>query len=141
MNMFPIFSIRSNSSDRELKFLEPRPNYFTIQLQGSSVTAKRKVYAYTDGGGLSRLFSKLAACERPWSSTENWTSLEGEFALSAQCSALGHVSLTILISDLSGAPEKWSVSVTLTTELGQLPKIAADASTFFSIVDGTKHDG
>jgi hypothetical protein len=64
--------------------------------------------------------------------------LEGEFSLSATRLALGHVTLSILISDAFGADEEWRLSVSLVTELGQLPKIAADASAFFDIVGGSE---
>jgi hypothetical protein len=134
----PMFSIKSNSSNRELRFLEPRRDLFTVQIHGSGVTARREVSAYTDARGIARLFSKLAACERPWTGVESWTSLEGEFSLSATCSALGHVTLSILISDAFGGDEEWRLSVSLVTELGQLPKIAADARAFFDIVGSSE---
>jgi hypothetical protein len=127
-------SIKSRSSDRELFFLNPRQDYFTVELRGSSVRATRDVYAYTDASGLAKLFSKLAASKRPWVGAERWEALEGEFSISAQCSTLGQVSFSVLIRDHLGGPEEWSVSAVLETELGGLPGIAADAQLFFSHV-------
>jgi hypothetical protein len=37
----------------------------------------------------------------------------------------------VAILGLEGAPEEWRVSASLTTELGQLPNIAAGAHRFF----------
>ena len=89
------------------------------------------VWAYTDGKGLAALLARLASYERPWSSGECWESIEGEFSLSATCSPLGEVGFSVCIRGLQGAPEEWQASATLTTELGQLPKIAAGAQRFF----------
>jgi hypothetical protein len=128
------FSIKSSASDRELVFVLPRPDYFNVELRGVSLSATRKVYAYTDAKGLSSLFSKLAATGRPWTGAERWQSLEGEFSISAQCSALGHVSFAVVIRDQFGGPEEWSVSACITTDLGQLSRLATDAQSFFSAV-------
>jgi len=128
------FSIKSNTSDRELVFLAPRPDHFVVELRGAGVCVTREVYAYTDADGLASLFSKLAASERPWKGTEGWESLEGEFSLSAACSAQGHVSFAIRIRDSFGGLEEWQVEACLLTELGQLPNIAARARSFFNAV-------
>ena len=112
-------------------FLSPHGDYFTVELRGSSVQATHAVWAYTDAQGLASLFARLASYERPWSSDECWESIEGEFSLSATCSPLGEVSFSVRIRGLQGAPEEWQVSAALTTELGQLPRIAAGAHQFF----------
>jgi hypothetical protein len=127
-------SIKSNASDRELVLLSPRPNYFVVELRGVTLSAVRKVCAYTDAKGLSSLFSRLAAIGRPWVGVESWQSLEGGFSISAQCSALGHVSFSVVIRDQFGGPEEWSVSACITTDLGQLSRLATDAQSFFSAV-------
>jgi Family of unknown function (DUF6228) len=128
------FSIKSSASDRELAFVEPRLDYFIVDLRGSGVRATRKVYAYTDAQGLSAFFSRLAAYERPWTTPEKWQSLEGEFAIEAACSKLGHVTFSVQIRGMFGGPEEWEVRLDLATELGQLRSIAADAAPFFAVV-------
>jgi hypothetical protein len=130
----PPFSIKSNASDRELVFLDPRSDYFTIELRGAGVEALRSVYAYTDARGLAKLFSRLASYERPWLQAERWESIEGEFQLEAVCSALGEVTFAVRIRDLLGGPEEWEVRANLVTELGQLPRIASRAEAFFNVV-------
>jgi Family of unknown function (DUF6228) len=128
------FSIKSNASDRELVFREPRRDYFIAELRGSGVAATRGVYAHTDARGLARFFSRLAAYERPWSEAESWEALEGEFRLEAACSLLGEVRFSVRIRDMLGGPEEWQVSARLVTELGQLPGIASRAESFFNFV-------
>ncbi len=125
------FSIKSNASDREVVFLDPRPDYFVVSLRGFSVRAIREVYAYPDALGLLALFNRLAEYALPWNGAESWESLEGEFSLAATCSALGQVSITVSIRDVFGTAEEWRVEASLVTEMGQLPSIAANASTFF----------
>ena len=71
------FSLKSNTSDRELVFSSPRPDYFVVELRGRALGVTREVYAYTDAQGLSTFFAELAACERPWVGTQRWDSLEG----------------------------------------------------------------
>ena len=127
-----MFSITSNSSSRELVFLDSQDDSFTIELRGSEVQAVRSVYVYSDGPSLASLFVKLSAYERPWAGAESWESLEQEFSLSASCSALGNVTLSIYMCGLLGGDEEWRLSFTLTTDLGQLPKIAANARQFFT---------
>jgi hypothetical protein len=126
-----MFSIKSNASDRQLTFLNLRADYFTVELRGSGVTAVRDVYAYRDAPALADVLARLAADKRPWRGTERWESLEGEFSLAAVCSPLGQVTFTIVVSERLGGPEDWRVSAGISTELGQLPRIAADAVSFF----------
>jgi uncharacterized protein DUF6228 len=128
------FSIKSNASDRELVFLSPRSDHFIVQLRGTALQVSREVYAYTDARGLSDFFGELAACRRPWGETRIWESLEGEFALSAACSALGQVTFSIRIRDMLGGAEEWDVKARVVTELGALPTIAGHARLFFDVV-------
>jgi hypothetical protein len=130
------FSIKSNASDRELAFLSPRPDHFIVELRGVALAVKREVYTYTDARGLSNFFSSLSAHDRGWTDTRRWESLEGEFSISAQCSALGHVSFSIRIRDMLGGLEEWDVSAQLVTELGALTVIAKHARSFFDVVAG-----
>jgi hypothetical protein len=60
----PPFSIKSNTSDRELVFRSPRRDNFVVELRGVSVGATCEVYAYRDARGLSKLFSRLAVSAR-----------------------------------------------------------------------------
>ena len=126
-----MFSIRSTSSDRELEFLDLRGEEFTVELRGHGIQLTRDISTYTDSTGLVAFFNNLASIERPWDGSPKWASLEGEFIISASCSKLGEVLFSLEISGHIGAPEQWHTSFSLTSELGQLPKIANGARSFF----------
>lgn len=125
-----MFTIHSTASSRELVFWDFRNDYFRVELKGE-VSATLDVYAYTDALGLSRFFAELAGCDRPWNGERSWSSLEGEFFISAICSSTGNVLFTVKLSGLPGAPEEWSVSAGIESELGQLAQIARSAALFF----------
>ncbi len=130
------FSIKSNASDRELVFLAARKDHFIVELNGIDVRATVKVYAYSPHmSGIAELFCQLAAQSLPWSDAISWESLEREFSISAACSSLGVISFQVRILHL-GRSEEWSLVATLTTELGQLPELAAAAARFFYVVVG-----
>jgi hypothetical protein len=71
------FSIKSNSSDRELIFYGVRENHFIAELSGSEFRVIREVYSFTDPYGMPKLFNRLAAFQGPWSGSENWARLRG----------------------------------------------------------------
>src|SRR4026207_2114219 len=127
------FSIKSNASDRELVFLSPRSDHFIVQLRGTALQVSREVYAYTDARGVSDCVGELAAGRRPWGETRSWESLEGEFALSAACSALGQVTFSIRIRDMFGGPAEWDVQAGAFPELGPPPPSAGHAGLFFDV--------
>ncbi|WP_425280003.1 DUF6228 family protein [Holophaga foetida] len=126
-----MFSIRSNTSDRELVFRDLSGEYFTADLRGNDLRAAQAVCTYTDPLGLVRFFETLAAWEQPWRQPFEWRSLEDEFSISATCSPLGEVLFTVSISGQPGAPEEWQASFSITSELGLLPSIAKAAKAFF----------
>lgn len=127
-----MFSIRSNSSDRELLFSNLEGDYFQVNLKGIQVSARTTVFAYTDARSLKNLFQELGKFDRPWNNTKEWGSLEGEFNISATCNALGHVLFRVEIRILPGDPEESCVKTGITTELEKLVSLAKDAEDFFS---------
>ncbi|MDH5859140.1 DUF6228 family protein [Lampropedia aestuarii] len=126
-----MFSIKSNSSDRELVFLSRHGDYFTIALRGADVQATCTVWCYTDAQELANLFLRLAAYDRPWPGREQWESIEQEFCLSVACSSLGSVHFSIDLRGNQGGLEEWRLCANITTELGQLASIAEKAHVFF----------
>ncbi|WP_057970808.1 DUF6228 family protein [Lysobacter antibioticus] len=125
------FTIRSVSTDKELRFFDPIDYSFRVELRGASIHAVQEVHCPLGASELTQFFSRLAAHERPWSGSERYTSLEGDFSLAATCSSLGQVTLTIVIHGPFGASEEWQVRSQLGVELGQLRGIAAAANRFF----------
>ncbi len=105
---------------------------FQLDLKGFEVTATAQVSAYTDARGLNRLFQELASFERPWQGQKTWASIEGDFSITANCTALGNVTFFVELCGLQGGPEAWKVEVGLVSEFGQLEKIAHDSDLFFN---------
>ena len=130
-----MFYIRSTESGNELIFDDVKGDNFTVCFKSFELSVKREVWAYTDAHGLSNLFNRLAAHELPWSSTESWESIEGEFSLHATCNSRGVVNFKLCISN-SGNAEPWSFSGNICTEIGQLPSIAKSAQQFFGVSVG-----
>jgi hypothetical protein len=131
------FKIRSVSTDKALRFFDPIDYSFRVELRGASIHALREVYCPVGPTELIQFFSRLGAYMRPWSGSERYTSVEGDFSLAAACSSLGQVTLTIVIHGAFGAPEEWQVRSGLELELGQLPGIAAAADRFFRAMADT----
>ena len=128
-----LFSIKSTSSDRELAFSAVRENQFTVEVRSNELRAIREVSSYMDALGLPKLFTRLATHERPWVGSDDWSSFEGEFSLSASCDRLGHVTFSVTICGEPGAADTWQVSTSLTAELGQLQQMAKDANRLFGL--------
>ncbi|KLD65601.1 DUF6228 family protein [Dyella japonica] len=126
-----MFSIRSSSSDREVRFLDRRGDEFVVEIEGRGVTATQWVCAFTDPDGLARWMESLATNELPWKGVRSWATLEGEFQISASCSSGGAVTFLVTLSGLPGSSEAWRVSAGVTSELGQLPGLAQAARHFF----------
>ena len=129
----PSFSIKSSSSERELLFVDPSQDGFTVMYRSNDVQASCGVYEFMHNDGVAIFLQRLASFDRPWPGHDQWTSLEGEFSISAACSSLGIVTFTVKLSGLPGAPEEWQLVASLTSELGQLQNLARRASLFFRI--------
>ncbi|WNL48077.1 DUF6228 family protein [Dyella sp. BiH032] len=130
-----MFSIHSNSSDREVRFLDRRDDEFIVELVGRGVLATQSVSAFTDPKGLARWMGELAAYELPWNGTKSWATIEGEFQISATCGAGGAVTFLVTLSGLPGSNEEWRVSAGVASELGQLPLLAQAAGHFFDCAE------
>jgi len=126
-----MFAIHSNSSDREVRFLDRRGDEFVVELAGRGVAATQWVSAFTDSNGLARWMEELAVNELPWKGKKSWATLEGEFEISATITSGGAVTFVVTLSGLRGSNEEWRVSAGIGSELGQLPAIAYDARQFF----------
>ncbi|SDT09687.1 hypothetical protein SAMN05216421_2890 [Halopseudomonas xinjiangensis] len=124
------FQIESSDTEATLLFSGIRGDYFTVALSSGPVNARRDVWAYTDAHGLADLFEWMALQSKPWSGTEGWESLEGEFNIYASCCALGAVTFDIEMSHL-GIVEEWRVTSRIKSEFGQLPSLATKARSFF----------
>lgn len=126
-----MISIKSNSSDRELRFLSRKGGYINIELIGNPSLSHR-VYTCTDMDRLAKLFEEFAIIDKPWSGKKAWASIEDDFAMEITCSSLGHVQFGFRFRQKQGSDEESATKVSLVTELGNLPQISKQAKHFFS---------
>jgi len=126
-----MISIKSNSSDRELRFLSRKGDYIYIELIGNP-SLSHSAYTYTDMDRLAKLFEEFAIIDKPWSGKKTWASIEGDFAMEITCSSLGHVQFEFRFRQKQGSDEESTTKVGLVTELGNLPQISKQAKGFFS---------
>lgn len=131
------FIIRSVRTDKQLRFFDADDYSFRVELRGASIHGAQEVHCPLGPTELIQFFSRLGAYMRPWSGSERYASIEGDFSLAAACSSLGQVTLTIVIHGAFGAPEEWEVRSGLELELGQLPGIAKAADRFFRAMADT----
>lgn len=124
------FRIESSETEATLLFTGIRGDYFTVVLSSGPVNASRDVWAYTDAYLLADLFEWMAAQTKPWSGTEGWESIEGEFKIYASCSTLGAVTFDIEMNHL-GIAEEWRLKGQIKSEFGQLPRLSTKARSFF----------
>jgi len=106
------------------------PEYYEVQVSGPNVSARQQVYGYA-GTGLLELFESLAQNWKGWDGEKLWSSLEGEFSLSATADRLGHVWLGYrLRGDDRG--DTWELKGSLLLEAGQLDAIAREMRAFWN---------
>ena len=132
--MLDVLSIHSTSSSRELRFEKLDGNHFVVELSGHAPNVRLEVWEFPDGPKLLEFFEKLGSYSLPWSREESWSSLEGEFGISASCTSSGHVLFKVNLRGLPGSPEEWHVSAGITSALGQLPTIVSAARAVFLVV-------
>lgn len=82
-----------------------------------------------DLASLVSFFDDLGAQAQPWNGARAWASTEGDFSLTATCTALGRVTFQVDLRGEEGTEEAWRVVAGLESELGQLARIAAEATT------------
>ncbi len=87
-----------------------------------------------DNGALNQFFQALGKMQRPWTERREWEALESECALSAECSAVGAVTLEVTLRGNLGMAERWTLRAGLSLEFGQLTRIASEARKFFTMV-------
>jgi hypothetical protein len=123
--MVSMFSIRSCCSNHELKVTFAGDSYLLVELAGFPVSARVEVWAETgDAAGFQAFLADLGRQRRAWSGRREWQSLEGDFKLSATCTALGNVVFVVELCGLQGASEEWAVTAGIDYELGQLERLA-----------------
>jgi hypothetical protein len=119
-----MINIRSRSANRELRIGYARDSYLLAELAGFPVSAKVEVWVENgDAAGLQAFLTDLGEQGRPWIGAREWQSIEGDFKLSATCTALGKVVFNVELRGLLGATEEWAVTAGIDYELGQLERL------------------
>jgi hypothetical protein len=124
--------IESARNGATLKFSNRESDYFHITLAGTKLQGSISVYSYEPRGtDVVGFFRDLASHWDGWTGKKEWSSLEGEFQLSASMDSTGHVNLDIEMR--SGHDDyAWSIKTTLLIEAGHLSQISSDIGRFFS---------
>lgn len=124
-----MISIRSCSSNRELRITYTSDSHLVAELVGFSVSARLEVWLETgDAAGLQAFLVDLGKQGQPWSGTREWESIEGDFRLSVTCTALGNVIFNLTLRGLQGATEEWALTAGIDYELGQLEHLAQESN-------------
>lgn len=93
------------------------------------------VCLYTDGDGLSRFFRGLAQAWRGWEGTKEWRPIENDLLLSARHDGIGHIALSIQLSEDSGySAEGWVGRSDMELVAGDLERIADEAEREFGVI-------
>ena len=137
--MVDTVTIKSSSSSGELRLSEPKPpsarypvEYLRVSLKDNEIAASSsKVYIY-EPLGLAAFFEDLAGNWKGWEGVKQWSSIEGDFALSCTSDGLGHAAMGVTLK--SGVYEDdWCVKAVIHVEAGQLEEIAAKVKQFLHV--------
>jgi hypothetical protein len=97
---------------------------FIVLAQRGDLRANATVSAYM-APHLGEYFESMAAEWAGWKGTKDWSSLEGEFTLSAKSDSTGHVTLSYFLRPpYTGF--HWELKGALELEAGQLSAIAQE---------------
>jgi hypothetical protein len=80
--------------------------------------------------GLPRLFEFISENWRGWEGERQWSSLEGEFSLTASSDKLGHIRLVFCLAP-NVLEFGWKLKGEIELEAGGLEKLANDMTSFW----------
>lgn len=123
--------IKSANTAATLTFCERDGDYFTVVYDSPTVKLRRKIWGYTDCDFLVDLFQFIAKEWKGWDGAKEWSSIEGEFGVSATSDTLGHVMLCFSFKEFESM-ELWEAKVNLGLDSGQTEAIAKKVEAFFT---------
>ncbi|MEO5959003.1 MAG: DUF6228 family protein [Opitutaceae bacterium] len=133
MNMGSV-TIRSARDGTELNFSTedfPASEKLDVSLVGPGCSARLATSTYYSGSP-ALLFRKMAANWRGWEGELSWSTLEGEFKMTATSDRLGHIDLLVVMKSDS-YPRDWELKARLHLEAGTLDQVYRDLSAVFPI--------
>jgi hypothetical protein len=102
-----------------------------ISVLGPSCSARLATSSYHNGSP-ALLFRQMAASWRGWEGEFSWSTLEGEFKMTATADRLGHIVLLAEIkSDVY--PRAWELKARLNLEAGSLDQLYRSVAAVFPI--------
>ena len=123
--------IKSSATSATLAFCEREGDYFNVVYESPAVKIQKRVWGYTDCQALAGLFHSLSQDWKGWNGVREWSSIEGDFGLSATSDKLGHIKLSMSFREVD-ASEEWGAKVCLFVDSGQTENIAKKVSVFFA---------
>ena len=130
-----MLAVRSISSDRELIFSPcEEPDRYRVEIKSSEISASIEIFQHAVGESLAAYFRHLASFRAPWTDPQEWRTWDPDLRISATCNNHGHVLFRIIFAAgyiVYQSVESWEANIGLETTLGELDKIASNASTFF----------
>ena len=111
-----------------IEFSDVEDDYFRVSVIAHDHSATRRVYAYTDGSGIARLFADAAKAWKGWHEAKTWESLEGELRIELSIDRLGHVTVAVRVRSDPGGSDRWQLDAELGLDAGQLDGVAREAT-------------
>ena len=126
--------MKSADTGAELSFAFPgyygemrRDDYLDIDFCSRHLSCQLSVWLHDgDRNSLAALFSEMAEDWRGWKADKKWISAEADLQLICCADRLGHISIEVEFSQQRSS-EPWFSTFTVTTEAGQLERLAREA--------------
>ncbi len=134
-------TIRSSRDGTELTLSTanfPASEKLDVLLIGPSCSARLATSTYYSGSP-ALLFRKMATSWRGWEGELCWSTLEGEFKMTATADRLGHIQLLAeLHSD--AYPRGWELKARLDLEAGALEQLCRSIEAVFPVHENAPRD-
>jgi hypothetical protein len=124
-------TIKSAKGRRSLIFSNRSGDYFDVELAGDAVSAKKRVWGYTDTDFLAGLFESIARDWKGWDGERQWAAIEGDLSISASSDKLGHIRLAVVIRN-NDLEDDWQLDVPIFLDAGGLDNIASNVRRFIT---------
>jgi hypothetical protein len=121
--------IKCAESSSFLEMANWNGNDFEVVLCAPNFRGAVKVYEPGFGASVASFFREIATESNGWKGTKDWSSLEGELSLAAECDSTGHITLKVKIQHHTG--QVWRLEGFVILEAGQLETIARSVERFF----------